>query len=64
MDEKRIKEVLTGRYIHHGNIILLVPTGVGKTYIATSMTVEVLTQGPTALYITGNDFIAECQNKD
>ncbi|WP_221567164.1 IS21-like element helper ATPase IstB [Alkalihalobacillus sp. TS-13] len=62
LDQKRINEALTGRYIHHGeNIILLGPPGVGKTYLAISMAFEALTQGHTALFITANDFISECR---
>ncbi|WP_256855876.1 ATP-binding protein [Terribacillus halophilus] len=44
IDERRVKEVLTGRYIHNGdNILLLGPPGVGKTHIAISMSFEAIT---------------------
>ncbi|MFK3937621.1 IS21-like element helper ATPase IstB [Alkalihalobacillus sp. NPDC078783] len=65
IDERRVKDVLTGRYIHNGdNILLLGPPGVGKTHLAISMAYEALTQGHHALFITANDFISECQKAD
>jgi DNA replication protein DnaC len=62
IQEKRVKEVLTCRYITSGeNIVLLGPPGVGKTHLAISFGVEAITQGYSTLFITADDFVSACR---
>lgn len=66
VSERRVKEVITGRYIENGeNILLLGPPGVGKTHLAIGFAIEALRQGYTAYYTRADDFVlpAARQNK-
>lgn len=65
INERRVKEVIAGRYIENGeNILLLGPPGVGKTHLAIGFAIEALRQGYTAHYTRADDFIASCRKAD
>lgn len=65
LNEKRVKELLTSRYIANGeNILLLGPPGVGKTHVAIAFAMEALTKGYTAMFITADDFANECRKAE
>jgi DNA replication protein DnaC len=65
LSEKRIKEVLTCRFIETGdNVILLGPPGVGKTHLSVAFSTEAIIKGYTALFIRADDFISECHKAD
>lgn len=65
VSERRVKEVITGRYIENGeNILLLGPPGVGKTHLAISFAIEALRQGYTAYYTRADDFITSCRKAE
>ncbi|WP_394235853.1 IS21-like element helper ATPase IstB [Niallia oryzisoli] len=65
VSEKRIKEIMTCRFINNGdNILLLGPPGVGKTHIAIGLALEALNQGYTAYYTRCDDFITMCKRAE
>ena len=65
INERRVKEVLTCRFIENGeNILLLGPPGVGKTHLAIGFTVEALQRGYSAYYTRCDDFIAACKKAE
>ncbi|MBV7509802.1 IS21-like element helper ATPase IstB [Bacillus sp. sid0103] len=65
LSEKRIKEVLTCRFIENGdNVILLGPPGVGKTHLSVAFSTEAIIKGYTALFIRADDFINECEKAE
>jgi DNA replication protein DnaC len=65
INEKRVKEVLTCRFIENGeNVLLLGPPGVGKTHLAISFAAEAITKGYRAMFISANDFISECRKAE
>lgn len=62
ISEKRVKEVLTCRFINNGeNVLLLGPPGVGKTHLSIAFSSEAIMKGYTALFLRADDFINECK---
>ncbi|PFN79053.1 AAA family ATPase [Bacillus sp. AFS076308] len=65
VNERRVKEVMTCRFIQNGeNILLLGPPGVGKTHLAIGLTIEAIEQGNTAYYTRCDDFILSCKKAE
>lgn len=65
ISEKRVKEVLTCRFIENGdNVLLLGPPGVGKTHLSVAFSTEAIIKGYTALFIRADDFINECKKAE
>ncbi|WP_088103053.1 IS21-like element helper ATPase IstB [Halalkalibacter urbisdiaboli] len=65
VSERRIKEIMTCRFIDNGdNILLLGPPGVGKTHLAIGIALEALNKGYTAHYTRCDDFITMCKKAD
>src|SRR3989304_7212667 len=59
IDKKRIKELLTLRFIANGeNIVLLGPPGVGKTHLAVSLGLKAITAGQRVYFTTATAMIA------
>lgn len=55
---RTLEELATLRFLHHGeNVLILGPTGVGKTHIATGLTLKAIEQGHKAYFLTLHDLI-------
>lgn len=58
VDRKRIKELLTLRFIAHGeNVILLGPPGVGKTHLAIALGIAACQQGESVYFTTAEELL-------
>jgi DNA replication protein DnaC len=59
IDPKIIKELATGRYLAHGeNVLLLGPPGVGKTHLAVALGLKACEQGLRTMFTTAAGLIA------
>lgn len=59
IDPKVIRELATGRYLDHGeNVLLLGPPGVGKTHLAVALGMKACEQGRRVLCTTAMGLIA------
>jgi DNA replication protein DnaC len=59
IDAKVIRELATGRYLAHGeNILLLGPPGVGKTHLAVALGMKACEQGRRVLFTTAMGLLA------
>jgi DNA replication protein DnaC len=59
IDPKVVRELATGRYLDHGeNVLLLGPPGVGKTHLAVALGMKACEQGHRVLFTTAMGLIA------
>lgn len=59
IDPKVVRELATGRYLDHGeNVLLLGPPGVGKTHLAVALGMKACEQGRRVLFTTAMGLIA------
>jgi DNA replication protein DnaC len=59
IDAKVLRELATGRYLDHGeNVLLLGPPGVGKTHLAVGLGMKACEQGRRVLFLTAMGLIA------
>jgi DNA replication protein DnaC len=59
IDPKVIRELATGRYLQHGeNVLLLGPPGVGKTHLAVALGLKACEQGARTLFTTAMGLLA------
>jgi DNA replication protein DnaC len=59
IDAKVIRELATGRYLDHGeNVLLLGPPGVGKTHLAVALGIKACEQGRRVLFMTAMGLLA------
>jgi len=59
VDERRVRELASLRFLSHGdNVLLLGPPGVGKTHLAIALAVAAVEAGHTAYFITAAELLA------
>lgn len=62
IDERQVRELRTLRFIPEaGNVILLGPSGVGKTHLAVAMAEAAIQAGQAAYFITAHDLVADLE---
>jgi len=58
INERQVRELATGRYVAHGeNILLLGPPGVGKTHLAVALGVAAIAHGLGVYFLTVADLL-------
>jgi DNA replication protein DnaC len=62
IDERQLRELATGRFVAHGeNILLLGPPGVGKTHLAIGLGLAVIAQGASVYFLTMPELVDQLQ---
>lgn len=62
VNERQIRDLVTGRYLAHGeNIVLLGPPGVGKTHLAVALGLAAIGQGVSVYFLTVADLLEMMQ---
>jgi DNA replication protein DnaC len=59
VDERRVRELATLRFLAHGdNVLLLGPPGVGKTHLAVALAIAAIHAGHSAYFISAAELLA------
>ena len=62
INERQVRELATGRFVAHGeNILLLGPPGVGKTHLAIGLGLAVIAHGVRVYFLTMADLVEQLQ---